>query len=75
MEFNPELHHKVKYHGQLYVVILEEFPAYHTAGKEYEIVVHPICNDWIVHITNPDVRKGLTVKKGDGEAVDQTTIR
>lgn len=70
MEFDPTLHQKVKYHGQLYVVILSEYPDYYSASKDFELVIHPVCHDWIVYITNPSVRKGLTVKKGDGEMIE-----
>jgi hypothetical protein len=65
MKFNKDMHQKVRYDGQLYVVILEEFPDYHRRDASYPVVLHPIGNDWIVKITNPTVRKFLTVKKGN----------
>jgi hypothetical protein len=64
MHFDKEQHRKVRYDGQLYAVILEEFPEYPTALKDYPVVLHPVGNDWIVHISNPKVRQFLTVKKG-----------
>jgi hypothetical protein len=65
MEFNHELHQKVRYAGQLYVVILEEFPNFYQADANEEFVLHPISNDWIVHIISPTVRNLLKVKKKD----------
>ncbi len=65
MEFNPELHQKVRYMGQLYVVMLDEFPTFHSAPVNDEFVLHPISNDWIVHIISPTVRNLLKVKKKD----------
>jgi hypothetical protein len=65
MKFNKEDHQKVRYDGQLYVVILEEFPEYYHKDESYQVVLHPIGNDWIVQITNPTVRSFLTVKKGN----------
>jgi hypothetical protein len=69
MKFNKDHHQKVRYDGQLYVVILEEFPDYHQHSKDYPVVLHPVGNDWIVRITNPTVRKFLTVKKGTSQEV------
>jgi hypothetical protein len=65
MEFNPELHQKVRYMGQLYVVMLDEFPNFPSASLSEEFVLHPISNDWIVHIISPTVRNLLKVKKND----------
>jgi hypothetical protein len=65
MKFNKENHQKVRYDGQLYVVILEEFPEYHRMDSNSAVVLHPIGNDWIVQITNPTVRNFLTVRKGN----------
>ena len=65
MEFNHEVHQKVRYMGQLYVVMLDEFPDFHEATSEDEFVLHPISNDWIVHIISPTVRNLLKVKKRD----------
>jgi hypothetical protein len=69
MKFNKDMHQKVRYDGQLYVVILEEFPDYHKRNADDPVVLHPIGNDWIVRITNPTVRKFLTVKKGSSTEV------
>jgi hypothetical protein len=69
MKFNKDHHQKVRYDGQLYVVILEEFPDYHRRSKDYPVVLHPVGNDWIVRITNPTVRKFLTVQKGTSQEV------
>jgi hypothetical protein len=69
MKFNKESHQKVRYDGQLYVVLLEEFPDYHKQNAEYPVVLHPVGNDWIVRITNPTIRKFLTVKKGSSVEV------
>lgn len=69
MKFNKELHQKVKYDGQLYAVILEEFPDYYKKKRDAVIVIHPMSNDWIVQITNPEVRKHLMVKKGSATEV------
>ena len=69
MRFNKSNHQKVRFEGQLYVVILEEFPEYHARGSDYPVVLHPIGNDWIVRITNPTVRKYLTVQKGASKEV------
>jgi hypothetical protein len=65
MKFNRDSHQKVRYDGQLYVVILEEFPDYYNMDSNRLVVLHPIGNDWIVRITNPTVRSYLTVKKGN----------
>jgi hypothetical protein len=51
--------------GQLYVVMLDEFPHFQTASPTDEFVLHPISNDWIVHIISPTVRNLLKVKKKD----------
>ena len=69
MKFNKDVHQKVRYDGQLYVVLLEEFPDYHGSTGDLPVVLHPIGNDWIVRITNPTVRKFLTVKKSSSEEV------
>jgi hypothetical protein len=65
MKFDKNLHQKVRYDGQLYVVLLDEFPQYHTQGKDYKVVLHPIANEWIVPITNPKVREFMVVQKGN----------
>jgi hypothetical protein len=70
MQFNSDLHQKVRYAGQLYVVIMEEFPAFNHADGKYEAVLHPVSNDWIVHIVSPTVRDLLKVKKEDCEIVE-----
>lgn len=69
MRFNKETHQKVRYDGQLYVVLLEEFPEYHRMDTDFRVVLHPIGNDWIVRITNPTVRTYLTVRKGQSVEV------
>ena len=69
MKFSKEYHQKVRFDGQLYVVILEEFPLYHESDAETLVVLHPVGNDWIVRVTNPTVRKFLTVKKGTSHEV------
>ncbi len=70
LRFNPQSHQKVRYDGQLYVVILDEFPDYYQADANYEVVLHPVTHDRVVHITSTSVRKFLTVKKGSAEQVD-----
>jgi hypothetical protein len=70
MKFAKEYHQKVRFDGQLYVVILEEFPRYYESDAEALMVLHPVGNDWIVKVTNPTVRKFLTVKKGTSQEVD-----
>ena len=74
MKFDKDVHQKVRYDGQLYVVMLEEFPDYHKRGSEFPVVLHPIGNDWIVRITNPTVRKYLTVNKGSSQEVAPETM-
>jgi hypothetical protein len=70
MKFNKAQHQKVRYDGQLYVVILDEFPEYYRKDGDYPVVLHPIGNDWIVRISNPKVRQYLTVKKRSFAEVD-----
>jgi hypothetical protein len=69
MRFNKDDHQKVRYDGQLYVVILEECPDYYRRDSNAPVVLHPIGNDWIVRITNPTVRTFLTVRKGSSVEV------
>jgi hypothetical protein len=69
MKFNKAQHQKVRYDGQLYVVILDEFPEYYGKDGDYPVVLHPVGNDWIVRISNPKVRQYLTVKKGSFDEV------
>jgi hypothetical protein len=69
MKFDRNEHQKVRYDGQLYVVILEEFPDYYKKDPNSPVVLHPIGNDWIVRITNPTVRNFLTVRKGSSQEV------
>lgn len=71
MKFDKELHQKVRYEGQLYVVILEETDNYYRQGENYPVVLHPVANDWIVRFTNPAVRKYLTVEKGSFEELSE----
>jgi hypothetical protein len=67
VKFDPAKHQKVRYDGQLYVVILDEFPGYYRGDDAYEVVLHPVCHDRVVHITSNTVRKFLTVKKGSAQ--------
>lgn len=69
MKFDKNDHQKVRYEGQLYAVILQEFPDYYRQDDNYPVVLHPIGNDWIVRITNPTVRTLLTVPKGSSVKV------
>lgn len=73
MKFDKSQHQKVRYDGQLYVVLFEEYPDYMRLPAEAPIVLHPIGNDWIVKITNPTVRKFLTVAKGTATEVPAHT--
>ena len=74
MKFDRKLHQKVRYQGQLYAILLEEFPDYRKGDDNYKVVLHPIGNDWIVHMTNPTVRELMTLRKGDfSEVLPQTT--
>ena len=74
MKFDKNDHQKVRYAGQLYAVILEELPDYYQKGPDFPVVLHPVGNDWIVHITNPTVRRFLTVNKGSFTEVDPAVI-
>jgi hypothetical protein len=74
MEFNHALHQKVRYAGQLYVVILDEYPDFHRANANEEFVLHPISKDWIVHIVSPTVRNLLKVKKKDFTLVESEAM-
>jgi hypothetical protein len=74
MQFNHDLHQKVRYAGQLYVVVLEEFPDFQHGDQHFEVVLHPISNDWIVHIKSQAVRNFLRVKKGDCTLVEQAVM-
>jgi hypothetical protein len=65
MEFNPEIHQKVRYFNHLYVVFLDEFPDFLSAGRNYTVVLHPIWKNWIVRMTSEAVRREMTVTKGD----------
>jgi hypothetical protein len=65
MRFDKKLHQKVRYDGQLYVVLLDEFPEYHKEDQNYKVVLHPIANEWIVRITNPMIRAHMMVEKGN----------
>ena len=69
MKFNKDEHQKVRYEGQLYAVILHEFPDYYEQGVDYPVVLHPTANNWIVQITNPLMRSMLTVSKGSSTEV------
>jgi hypothetical protein len=69
MKFDKKLHQKVRFDGQLYVVLLDEFPEYHKEGKNYKIVLHPIANEWIVRITNPKIREYMVIEKGNAVEV------
>jgi hypothetical protein len=74
MKFDKNQHQKVRYAGQLYVVILSEFPSYHNEPDSFPVVLHPIGNEWIVQITNPAVRIHMTVKKGSLTKVPPETM-
>jgi hypothetical protein len=74
MQFYNDLHQKVRYAGQLYVVILDEFPDFHQGDAHFEVVLHPISNDWIVHIKSQAVRNFLRVKKGDCTLVEHVVM-
>lgn len=74
MRFNQQLHQKVRYQGQLYVIIFEEFPEYRRADPDFPVVLHPVGNDWIVHITNPTVRTHMTIRKGEAREVPHHTM-
>jgi hypothetical protein len=73
LKFDPAKHQKVRYDGQLYVVIFDEFPDYFLGDDALEVVLHPVCNDRIVHITSDTVRKFLTVKKGSAREESSDT--
>jgi hypothetical protein len=74
MKFDKRKHQKVRFDGQLYVVLLDEYPEFGQADENYQVVLHPVGNDWIVHIKNPQVRQYLTVRKGNSKAVAPTTM-
>jgi DNA-binding cell septation regulator SpoVG len=74
VKFDPNRHQKVRYDGQLYVVIYDEFPTYASADDNFEVVLHPVCHDRVVHITSASVRKYLTVKKGSAQQVEPGTL-
>jgi hypothetical protein len=74
MKFDKEKHLKVRFDGQLYVVLLDEFPEFTDADDNYQVVLHPVGNDWIVHIQNPQVRQYLTVRKGSSKTVSPATM-
>ena len=69
MKFSKADHQKVRFDGQLYVVILDEFPLYYESDADALVVLHPVGNDWVVRVTNPTVRTFLTVKKGTSQEV------
>ena len=73
MKFDRALHQKVRYQGELYAIVLEEFPNYREGDRNYKVVLHPMGNEWIVHITNPTMRDLMTIRKGDlSEVLPQT---
>lgn len=74
MKFDPAKHQKVRYDGQLYVVILDESPGYFGGNDAFEVVLHPVCHDRVVHITSATVRKFLTVKKGSAHEESSDTV-
>ena len=71
MYFNPDKHQKVRYNGDLYVVILEEFPQYHALNNESLVVVHPLTPDgYIIPNIDRQLRRVFTVTKSELENVE-----
>ena len=74
MKFDKDQHQKVRYQGQLYVVLLEEFPQYRQSSTESAVVLHPIANDWIVRINNPRMRDYMTIRKAELKEVPHHVV-
>lgn len=71
MNFDLTHHQKVRYQGNLYVVVIADFPDFYGPNNNYQVVIHPINNvDWITYNINPVIRQEFTVSKGELEYVN-----